>query len=72
MAVGTRPRMAVGMKEGVATLACAVVVALLVVAGDSSGYTGFGQVSLSLFFTLVTGPRRSLRLKLSDALVYAP
>ncbi|KAJ1476255.1 hypothetical protein T484DRAFT_1825515 [Baffinella frigidus] len=36
-----------GLKEGVATLACAIVVALLVVAGDSSGYTGFGQVELA-------------------------
>ena len=39
--------MAVGLKEGVATLACAVVVALLVVAGNSSGYSGFGQVVLA-------------------------
>ena len=29
-------------------------------------------LSLSFFFTLVTGPRRSLSLKLSDARVYEP
>jgi len=32
----------------------------------------FTELSLLCFFTLVTGPRRSLSLKLSDTRVYAP
>ena len=31
-----------------------------------------GQFSFFFFFTLVTGPRRSLSLKLSDTKVYEP
>ena len=34
--------------------------------------TSYPPSSLLFFFTLVSGPRRSLRLKLSDTRVYAP
>ena len=35
-------------------------------------FTQGGSFSFFVFFTLVTGPRRSLSLKLSDTRVYAP
>ena len=39
--------------------------------GDSA-LGGHGRACFFFLFTLVTGPRRSLRLKLSDARVYEP
>jgi len=35
-------------------------------------YVGGGDQEVFFFFTLVTGPRRSLSLKLSDTKVYEP
>ena len=42
------------------------------VAGTGVSGFGFRGSSLFFFFTLVTGPRRSLSLKLSDTKVYEP
>jgi len=41
---------------------------------DTLSFPGLGdlEVIIFFFFTLVTGPRRSLSLKLSDTRVYAP
>ena len=39
---------------------------------DGGGEAERGASEQVLFFTLVTGPRRSLRLKLSDTRVYEP